>query len=264
MLQPFDQMRRRTLLALTGAAAVTGVGGCSALTGSDGGPNEESDGNVPDGSDPAAVVEAYVQTRAGSRENRLALYHDVVLAEDAFDLQDIETEVNERSLDEAEVFHLPFRDVNPESAVAAATGAESAIVTATVSVVEDGDQRTETQEWLLATEDGEWRLLGQIGDRAPNAAFTFDYDAANGTLTITKQGGDAVRAKNLYVRGDRIAPVPTDSWHEIEGSGYDAHDAISAGQSIEIGVEDDEYVCSVVWEYGDTSKRLATDEGPGG
>lgn len=264
MVQPFDQMRRRTLLALTGAAAVTGVGGCSALPGSDGGPDEESDGDVPDGSDPAAVVEAYVQTRAGSRENRLALYHDVVVAEDAFDLQDIETEVNERSLDEAEVFNLPFRDVNPESAVAAATGAESAIVTATVSVVEDGDQRAETQEWLLATEDGEWRLLGQIGDRYPSAAFNFDYDAANGTLTITKQGGDAVRAKNLYVRGDRIAPAPTDSWHEIEGSGYDAHDAISAGQSIEIGVEGGEYVCSVVWEYGDTSKRLATDEGPGG
>jgi len=77
-------------------------------------------------------------------------------------------------------------------------------------------------------------------------------------------GGQAIEAQNLFVRGQNIESGHTGAWHELEGSEYEPADELSAGDVVDIQVEDGTYVINVVWESpeGDESVVLAVDEGP--
>ena len=50
-------------------------------------------------------------------------------------------------------------------------------------------------------------LGDQVSESAPQAQFTFDYDSTNNELTVTHDGGDAIEASTLVVKGD----IPTDT-----------------------------------------------------
>lgn len=98
---------------------------------------------------------------------------------------------------------------------------------------------------------------------APQVSFSFDYDSA-GTLTITHQGGDHVRADSLIVRGELLDA--TGSWTDLGGSAsgdIGGEPAVVAGDRVTVGAESNSRV-SIIWESseGDTSAMLARFEGP--
>ncbi len=124
--------------------------------------------------------------------------------------------------------------------------------------------------------------LGDQNNPAPTADFNFDYDDAEGVVTITHGDGDQVAASDLYVRGESLdagntfSSPPPQSWDNLASSvsGDDggtfnnedySGDEISAGQSATVKVNGDGYVINVVWEDpdSDSTSTLSSDEGPG-
>jgi len=114
-------------------------------------------------------------------------------------------------------------------------------------------------------------VLG-LGDQAqqttPQASFAFDYsaDVTDQYVTVTHDGGDTIAASELYIRGNEIA----DNGNSDQGTGQWSGDTTSdsevvAGNSVDIGVNNDEYEMRVVYQSaeGDNSATLAQDSGPG-
>ena len=128
--------------------------------------------------------------------------------------------------------------------------------------------------------------LGDSQETAPNASLNFEYieDSGGDSLQVTKSGGDEIDGSNLYIRGNTPEPGSTSI-----GSSYDANtdvdtmigseldalggysgspgDNIGAGQGFEItwsgGAGDaSEYEVTIVYEDGDVSEELISDEGP--
>ena len=101
----------------------------------------------------------------------------------------------------------------------------------------------------------------QINDTAPNTSFTFDYEevqsgnkddswgvTANSTnddaiLTITHSGGPNIDAEQLGVAGSSINGSA--QWDDT--SQYSASDEISAGDSVEYAIKNDDRI-SITWE----------------
>jgi len=125
--------------------------------------------------------------------------------------------------------------------------------------------------------------LGDSQETAPNASFDFDYDAGSDVLTVTKSGGDAIDGANVYIRGSSPNPnsvgitggdtFSTDtalsdyslsSGDGIDGVGGYTSGDIGAGQGFEInyGGDADAYEITLVYEDGDISEELISDEGP--
>ena len=120
-------------------------------------------------------------------------------------------------------------------------------------------------------------VLG-LGDQAqqatPQASFSFDYTEGStdgeGYVTVTHDGGDAIEAQELYVRGSGITGTSTStSSYVLTGAGswgtagYTSDSEISAGQTVDVEVSSD-YEIRVIYEpvEGDTSATLAEDDGP--
>ncbi|WP_424016851.1 hypothetical protein ACOZ4N_13305 [Halorientalis pallida] len=118
--------------------------------------------------------------------------------------------------------------------------------------------------------------------RTPKVQFAYDYDHRGddaGVLTIQHDGGDSIRAAELFLRGagflsaDGIpdtAPADLDvsepgaQWPNDAASGeIDDAPAVVGGDEVRIGVASD-YEISVVWEPidGDTSATLGDGAGP--
>jgi len=293
MLQLSDQMRRRTLLALTGAAAVAGVGGCSGLTGSDGEPDEgasgndrsaddesdadepadegtkdESDGDGPDESGPASVAEEFVRTRFEGEESRDELVHEAVAAIGPFELRSVETTVTERGLD-PETYKNAL-DPHPETVTSVLSTSESVIVETTASVVDDSEEQQKTDRWVVVQQNEKWRLFDWVPDweRGPNTNFDFDYDSTSNTVTVILTDGDSIGADELYIRGDSIADGSAGAFHEITptigrgGDSWSADEVVHAGQGVEVDVEGGDYLIEVVWNPGPVSETLDSGEGP--
>ncbi|MHB9285730.1 type IV pilin [Halobacteriales archaeon Cl-PHB] len=113
-------------------------------------------------------------------------------------------------------------------------------------------------------------LGNQTGEVAPTASFGFDYDGSGGSgdLSITHDGGDAILASELYVRGDNLNGK-TGNWESdltgAEASGeIDGNSAVVGGNSVDLSGVSSSYSVSVVWQSSDTDKssELASDEGP--
>lgn len=276
-------MKRRTFLSTTGIAGVAGLAGCSELTssGDDDGNGENgdnSDENIDDDGEtsvtqtdsPGAVIESFYEAFAESQRTRIELTHSAALSErDQFELQNVETTVVEEGLSR-EAFASRV-SLDTETVGTIVDGSETAIVEATVSVLEGGQQEESTGTFALATEDGAWKLVEQgVGgteessSAAPSVAFSFDYRSGENVVTITHDSGDSVQAQELFVRGDRIASGYTGAWHEIEGSGYGPEDEITAGMSLAVEVQGGDFEIAVIWQSqsGDNSATLATMDGP--
>jgi hypothetical protein len=135
------------------------------------------------------------------------------------------------------------------------------------------DGRVVTAEATLATGDIA-RFTGSfpgegIDQTAPTAAFSFEYEEtgdAEGTLSITHDGGDSIPVAELYVRGSGFAAVDgvdqtkPGQWR---GTASGDENAVVAGDAVEVGVTSD-YEISVVWESADeqAAATLASGQGP--
>ena len=131
--------------------------------------------------------------------------------------------------------------------------------------------------------------LGDSQETAPNASLNFEYVEDGGgsgdALQVTKSGGDEIDGSNLYIRGNNPEPGST----SISGGGYSANtdvdtmigselnplggysgspgDNIGAGQGFEITWDSgagaaSAYEVTIVYEDGDVSEELISDEGP--
>jgi len=126
--------------------------------------------------------------------------------------------------------------------------------------------------------------LGNQQDVAPQASFSFDYEADNYKVTISHDSGDPLREDELYIRGegfndtgenawaDYIDNTPSDGsfgtagneyWEATVSGSTEGTSAVVAGDTIEL-MADGDYDISVVWESVDTdsSTTLADDTGP--
>jgi len=102
--------------------------------------------------------------------------------------------------------------------------------------------------------------LGDSADEVqPNTSFTFDYDDNNSEVTVTLSDGESLTANEVFIRGQNISsPGPLTSF------GFNSSEEWSAGEAVDISVDDADYVLNIVWESVDTddSSRLQTDRGP--
>lgn len=69
----------------------------------------------------------------------------------------------------------------------------------------------------------------EIQDTAPNATFGFDFDGE--VLAVMHDGGDSVRAADLYLTGDVTYEIGDGSWAETGETG----DVVTAGTSVTVG-----------------------------
>lgn len=116
--------------------------------------------------------------------------------------------------------------------------------------------------------------LNEEQEVAPQHKFTFNYDSDDGVVTITSQGGEAIRHDELYIRGSGFCGATCsdgdiqDAGEWPKGPGFTSGEteetsAVSAGDSLDVGVNSD-YSISVAWESKDTSTSttLSSDTGP--
>ena len=124
--------------------------------------------------------------------------------------------------------------------------------------------------------------LGGNQQATPTASFTFDYtensDSNNDEnyLSITHDGGDTIKANEVYLRGSNFGGSLTglsktadwstgdETWPSGETSAKKGEEsAIAAGDSVDIQADTD-YEIRVVWQpgSGDQSATLGQDTGP--
>ncbi|WP_336338267.1 type IV pilin N-terminal domain-containing protein [Haloarcula brevis] len=111
-------------------------------------------------------------------------------------------------------------------------------------------------------------LGDQVSNTAPQASFSTDYDSGNSHLTITHDGGDSIKASNLYIRGTDIGGSGDDinsnnqNWPSGQASGSNSQ--VVAGDQIDVGVSSGSFEINVVYQSatGDNSATLATATGP--
>ncbi|WP_436909409.1 type IV pilin [Halosimplex marinum] len=132
-------------------------------------------------------------------------------------------------------------------------------------------------------------LGNQAQQGAPTATIGFDYeqdsdldDGPAGNLTISHDGGDTIRASELYIRGSgfnddynesaggvsyEVDRDSAGSWARTADDGpnpnYGPESEITSGNRIVVAVESN-YEIDVVYQAqeGDTSSTLNSDEGP--
>lgn len=286
-------MRRRKFVKATSGFAVGGLAGC---VGSEDDESEDDTEDTPetisdeqdatdsedtssqDLSGPAETLEAYHRADKGGFARFVTLSHS--LTRDPYELISIETETLERDLQVERVAEKT--GFTQDTLSSALDGEDTALVASTVRVKDAGQSNTIQEEWFLATEDGDWRVLSDASDEhseeiQPNASFDFDYDTnyEQNTLTISLTSGDHILATNLYLRGE-LDGESVDANFTREGvfsqlagkysvsgdNGFDADESkrVKSGQGIEITAEDnplDSYEIHLVWDTGDDSATLA-------
>lgn len=123
----------------------------------------------------------------------------------------------------------------------------------------------------------------QVSQTAPQASFTFQYNSNDEILTVTHDGGDSIKAKNIYFRGQLNNPsgggttIPSDTtWYKVASSGVTAthldgtasakiggESAVVGGDYAKFGIKSDSQI-RLVYQgaNGDSSATLSTWEGP--
>jgi flagellin-like protein len=125
----------------------------------------------------------------------------------------------------------------------------------------------------------------QVSSTAPTASFTFEYSedssGGTGTLTITHDGGDAVKANELYIRGQDSLPSGSSTnvnvdWLNIGSSGsltvsdvtasgeIGSESAVVAGDFAEINGVGSASKLRMIYNpaKGESTATLSTFEGP--
>jgi flagellin-like protein len=126
----------------------------------------------------------------------------------------------------------------------------------------------------------------QVSSTAPTASFTFEYNeddsGGTGVLTITHDGGDAVKANELYIRGQDSEPSGNSKnvnvrWLDVDSSSatisaidetasgeVGSDSAVVAGDFVEIGGVGSASKLRMIYNpsEGDSTATLSTFEGP--
>ena len=108
------------------------------------------------------------------------------------------------------------------------------------------------------------------GSSAPQVSFDSDYsnDSGDTTVTLTVQSGDAFNSEEVTFSGDidDVSGAGVDAegedWSEADGVNDD--EAVTAGDTVEIGVTGSAFSVDLVWqaEDGSESSIIRTLEGP--
>jgi flagellin-like protein len=73
----------------------------------------------------------------------------------------------------------------------------------------------------------------QVSSTAPTASFTFEYNEDNtgndGVLTVTHDGGDAVKDTELYVRGDNDGDNINAQWSDLGADNLETSEVTASG-----------------------------------
>ncbi|WP_349254440.1 type IV pilin N-terminal domain-containing protein [Halorientalis sp.] len=126
----------------------------------------------------------------------------------------------------------------------------------------------------------------QVSSTAPQASFNFEFeetqDNVDGRLTMTHDGGDSIKANELFLRGQNGSNAQSTfgydvTWTEMisNPSGYGATtdgtasasigstSAVTGGDFLEIGIGTDGQMRLIFeQQQGDSSATIATFEGP--
>ena len=149
-------MDRRHFIGATAAAGAMAVAGCSALgIGSDG---------------PEDVVENYIEDSWDIEDpwEDLEEYEHSLMRDDDDDedddeedeLLEVETEVTDEDLDEEDVEEFfTFGGLEEDEIEDLVDEEDTAIVEAEITYTEDGDEEEDEIEFLLATDEGDWKIL---------------------------------------------------------------------------------------------------------
>lgn len=163
--------RRRQFIGTVSGLTATGLAGCLARDGADDSASEQSDSQTgdesatrsndspptEDESDPAETVESFMRTRLDVIGTEQQFFHSLTQPAE-LELLSVETDVieNDVGVDTiADETAIDRDDLAPE-----VTDEETALVAADFELREGGETRQEHEEWFLATEDGEWQILG--------------------------------------------------------------------------------------------------------
>jgi len=128
----------------------------------------------------------------------------------------------------------------------------------------DGGETDDDTEAADGTGDGGMRMFDP-----PDARFDIDSPGLSNprTFTITHESGESIEARELLIRGEGITEGDTGPVHEIPGSGFDAADQVSPGDSFDITIRDPDaaYEVTVAWESaetGDSTVFASAKRGP--
>ena len=121
----------------------------------------------------------------------------------------------------------------------------------------------------------------QVSSTTPTASFTFEYSESSDQLTITHDGGDAVKANELYIRGQDSLPSGSSTnvnvdWLNIGSSGsltvsdvtasgeIGSESAVVAGDFAEINGVGSASKLRMIYNpaKGESTATLSTFEGP--
>ncbi|WP_308220119.1 type IV pilin N-terminal domain-containing protein [Halorientalis marina] len=123
----------------------------------------------------------------------------------------------------------------------------------------------------------------QVSSTAPQASFTFEYNAGSsdtGPLTITHDGGDSVKATELYVRGQNGGSGDSinDAWADYLGTSntgltdtqvtasgsIGSESAVVAGDFVELTGVNSDAKFRMIYNpaQGESTATLSTWEGP--
>ncbi|WP_276247915.1 type IV pilin N-terminal domain-containing protein [Haladaptatus sp. YSMS36] len=94
-------------------------------------------------------------------------------------------------------------------------------------------------------------LGDQVGNSAPQASFSFDYNGAD-TLVVTHESGDKIAASKLMVKSGSTS----ESWATIDGSAS----FVTAGNSITLNAANTNWGTDI---GGGDTVRLVYDDGSG-
>lgn len=151
-------MDRRTFISATAAAGIAGLAGCSDL-------------NPLSSEGPDDVVESYIEAEFELAEENpweeLDEYEHSVHQDDdddddeddEFELLEIETEVTEEDLNEDEFANHAGWGLDDDDIEEIVENEETALVEATVTYEQDGDEEEEERDFLLATDEGDWKIV---------------------------------------------------------------------------------------------------------
>jgi len=119
----------------------------------------------------------------------------------------------------------------------------------------------------------------QVSSTAPQASFTFEYSDSSNQLTVTHDGGDSVKANELFVRGQNGASGNSinDAWSDYLGSSgslgvsqvtasgsIGSDSAVVAGDFAELNGVNSDAKFRMVYNpsKGESTATLSTWEGP--
>lgn len=279
-------MRRRQFIGATSATGFAGLAGCLGSDVFDSTDEETSTSDSEEGRDdedqdddeqaasgtPGAVINEYYQHLVDCETAEQQYFHSD-LVEQEFELLGVETEILEENTD-VDTFVSRIQPRTNETTIREiAEAGETAVVETELSFVDRGEETEVTEVFALATEDGEWKLVGQAQhpdsdggrqtnqDVAPQVAFDFDFDG-DSQVTITHTGGDTVIASEVVIVGEGIASGYQGPVSQIEDSGFSETDQITAGDSITIEVTTDAHIIQVVWDGESSSAVIGEYQGP--